>query len=645
MGKSAPQSFHRIVQALATLQHFGVVVVAIGVGGVLRQKFFKPLQRQLQFIGGGVFLRDAVHAKVIRGFRGVQLLQLFKSGFGFHTHSVAGRNSFARVPWMARRRYLYAMGTLLAILRFTSACRLPAHWPTKTLVLWALSAFALFGCLDETYIKEDRTDKRIKTLKLTHHVGGTQDCVLVKDGVWYVGFGSQLLVLEGRGKKPIRTEKLYPSGEGGAITDLTLWHGDLIAVVDGDAVVRWDISSARLPVLIDFVSAKELGIRPRAIRVSNNILYISGDGGVFRASDGENFLDGELVSAKVVDTKFGPAVPVGRRVQLLQNNKYIGAASVLEPLPASAGVPGGFAFALIGKEGATVGLMNGDLREVAGEPIRGIFRRLVICNGRLWAIFDTEIVSWEMRSGKLESPIYTTVKGARDLAPLSDNLFAVTGSFGRGVFHLQDDKDGIGDTFTDAVREPGRLEQSLFDGRRVLAGSLEGFWLYPIRGKPTLSDKSVSLSVIPETKVTLTWAEAEIDKGDGDAAKPNAGRKINFKSSNAETEWELPPNVYACVLTALEGDLWVGHTDGITVLRAANSSDTNPNQEISPTTLTIVKRAEIRLPGPILWIHPLRTGSGAVWVSHFGGLGVAEFTPDEPLLQPVSKTSTSSMLN
>ena len=647
MGKSAPQNFHRIVHALATLQHFGVVVVAIGVRGVLRQKFFKPLQRQLQFIGGRIFLRNAVYAKVVRGFRGVQLLQLLKSGFDFHAHSVAGRNFFARVPWIARRRYLCAMGTLLAILRFTSARRLPAHWPAKTLALWVLSAFALFGCLDETYIKEDRTDKRAKTLKLTHHVGGTHDCVLVKDGVWYVGFGPQLLVLEGRGKKILRTELVNPSGDGGPLTNLILWHGDLIGVISGDAVVRWDISTPRQPLLIDLVSSKELGIRPRAIQVVNNKLYISGDGGVVSASDGKKFLAGEMITSEVVATKFGAAVPVARRVQLLENNKFIAAASVLEPLPPSAELPGGFAFALIGKEGATVGLMNADLHEVFGEPIRGTFRSLTIANGRLWAIFDTEIISWEIKTGKLNSPVYTAVKGARDLAPLSDNLYAVTGSFGRGVFHLNADKDGEGDSFTDAVREPGRLEQSLFDGRRILAGSYEGFWLYPIRGKPTMSDKSVSLSTIPDIKVAMPWAEAQIEKGDGDPLTFDEGKSIHFKSSSAEADWELPPNVYACVLASVDGDLWVGHTDGITVLRpsSAPSSDGATVATSSQGELVIVKRGELRLPGPILWIHPLRTGLGAVWVSHFGGMGLAEFTPDEPSLQPVSKSSSSSTLN
>ena len=106
--------------------------------------------------------------------------------------------------------------------------------------------------------------------------------------------------------------------------------------------------------------------------------------------------------------------------------------------------------------------------------------------------------------------------------------------------------------------------------------------------------------------------------------------------------------MFACVLASVDGELWVGHTDGITVLRSASANDSaTPTADAPPTqeSLVIVKRGELRLPGPVLWIYPLRTGQGAVWVSHFGGLGVAEFTPDEPSLQPVSKSSSSSTLN
>jgi len=145
----------------------------------------------------------------------------------------------------------------------------------------------------------------------------------------------------------------------------------------------------------------------------------------------------------------------------------------------------------------------------------------------------------------------------------------------------------------------------------------------------------------------MPWAEAQIEKGDGDPLTFDEGKSIHFKSSSAEADWELPPNVYACVLASVDGDLWVGHTDGITVLRPASapSSDGATVATSSQGELVIVKRGELRLPGPILWIHPLRTGLGAVWVSHFGGMGLAEFTPDEPSLQPVSKSSSSSTLN
>ena len=78
MDKTALKRGQSVGNSIATLQYFGVVVVAVGVGGVLLQQFFKPLQRQLQLIGAGIFLRDAVNAKVIGGIRGVHFLQLFK---------------------------------------------------------------------------------------------------------------------------------------------------------------------------------------------------------------------------------------------------------------------------------------------------------------------------------------------------------------------------------------------------------------------------------------------------------------------------------------------------------------------------------------------------------------------------------------
>ena len=67
-----------------------------------------------------------------------------------------------------------------------------------------LLAPALAGCFDNTYVKQDRADHREKVLKLTDHVGGTHECIVVNNRVWYAGQGPRLLVLEGRGGKPVK---------------------------------------------------------------------------------------------------------------------------------------------------------------------------------------------------------------------------------------------------------------------------------------------------------------------------------------------------------------------------------------------------------------------------------------------------------
>ena len=58
---------------------------------------------------------------------------------------------------------------------------------------------ALAGCFDNTYVKQDRTDRRPRVLAVTDHDGGAHECLLLKDRLWYVGQGPRLLVLEGRG--------------------------------------------------------------------------------------------------------------------------------------------------------------------------------------------------------------------------------------------------------------------------------------------------------------------------------------------------------------------------------------------------------------------------------------------------------------
>jgi hypothetical protein len=522
-----------------------------------------------------------------------------------------------------------------------------------------LLAPVLAGCFDNTYVKQDRADRREKVLRLTDHVGGAHECMVVNNRVWYVGQGPRLLVLEGRGGKPVKVEQAGPVGGTASVADLVMWRGDLVGVIDGDAVVRWDLSNPRSPALIDRVDAKALGIRPRCLTVLGNELFIGGNGGVVRASDGRRFLPEAKDTGEVVTTSEGLACVSGRRVLRLEDGRFIGAASMLLPLPKDAGIPGGFAFLLQTKDGATVGTMGPDVRERSGQVVRGVYSRMRFAGGRLWIIGDGELATWLVRDGKLEDPIYAKVKGARDLSELTDNLFAMVGSFGRAVYHLRDDKEGSGDEFTDVQREPGRLERSIFDGRRVLAGSAEGVWLYPIRGKPTLSDKSVELTQLPETKVTLTWGTVTIDKGDGKPETPDELRAVVVDGPDGKARWSPPNGAWISTVVPVGADVWVGHAEGITVLRhvavpvepedaatkGANAktdakTDAKSDADTPKPALMLQEVGSLRLPGPIIWLHPLRTGNGVAWVSRFGGMGVAELLPDGEA--PAKSTAASA---
>ena len=398
----------------------------------------------------------------------------------------------------------------------------------------------------------------------------------------------------------------------------------------GDAVLRWDLANPRAPALIDRIDASKLGIRPMGLSQVGSELYVSGEGGVVRASDGRVFLKGDSTGT-VVPTTQGLAAVCGRRVRLLENGKTIAAASALQSVPGAGGGVEGFAFALVGKSGSTVGLMGPDLRERTTETFTPSIQRIRVTGGRLWLLAEDQLASWAIRDGSLADPVFAKVKGARDVAALSDNLFAMVGSFGRAVYRLHDDREGPGDEFTDVQREPGRLDQSMFDGRRILAGGSEGYWLYPIRGKPTLSEKTLEMTQVPESKAVLAWGTATIDPGDGKPETPDEARGLVIDSPGGKTRWSAPEGARIACVVAIEGQLWVGHGRGITVLRGAvpAPSDEPPAKGKAPAARVEVSEVgSLRLPGTVTWLHPLRTGGGAAWVSRLGGMGVAEFVPE-----------------
>lgn len=520
----------------------------------------------------------------------------------------------------------------------------------RTWRVGALLAVTLLGACSDEYVPEDRTDRRPRELRVTQSVGGTNHRTLVADGVWYQARGPKVMALDPRSAKLLREEEIRPVGTSGAAVDMILWKGDLMVVLENTGVARLDRSDPKAPVLVEFIDASTLGIKPRWISEAGGELWVSGDGGAVRLRDRAHSLAGMSDVGPVVLSAEGLVAPVERRVLKLQDGSFVGAASLLVPLPPWGGVPGGFAFVLQGREAATVGVMGPDVREVSNSALRGRVHSLRLLDGRLWAVTDLELASWVVKDGALTDPFFAAVKGARDVALITPNYYAVAGSFGRAVFRFRADPSGAGDEFIRPVREPGRADTVISDKRTIVVSSPEGTWSYPIRGTPVLTERKTDLVSVPQKEVSGVWGSATLVQEPG--AESGDYRSVRIRSGTRSGLWKPASGERLRVLEVVDGDLWVGRDGGITVLRrdpaqepAAGTAPPAEDPDEATGASPMHQVAALDLEGPITYIFPLRTGSGASFVSRWGGMGVAEWVPVGEKLPgaPSSKgTSTAS---
>lgn len=512
-----------------------------------------------------------------------------------------------------------------------------------------LLAIALPGCLDETYVPQDRTDRTPRQLSVTHRVGGAHHCSVIEGGIWFVSQGATILALDPNTGKVRGECQVVPDGRSGAIVDMAPWRGGLMAVIDEHGVAQIDTRSGRTPTVTELIEADALGVRPKQLSIVGDSLFVSGDGGVVRLSDRRRFLTTQGRVGAVAMSERGLVAVVDRRVVTLEGGDYVGAATFLAPLPSSLGIEGGLVFALQNREGAALGIMGPDIRERSSDVVPGLLRRLRVIDDRLWAVTDSEIVTWEIARGTIANPIVIRLKGGRDIAAINENYFGVVGSFGRSVLRLHDDATGEGDEFIRVTRSPGRLDVAISDQRTIVASSVEGTWSYLVRGEAKLTDQTVPVWGIPAREVSAAWGKARIIGEDrGDEVRGSVERvEISTGTGGTRGTWTPPDGSRIWVLALVDGDLWVGHDRGISILRhkgaLAGGGGAYPVQPGTPTGTTsaecpFAEIGSVRLEGPVIHLFPLRTGGGASWVSQWGGFGVVEWR--SPSSQPRQRGTT-----
>jgi hypothetical protein len=447
--------------------------------------------------------------------------------------------------------------------------------------------------------------------RLVEQLGGTHHVSLVHEGRWYTGLGATLLTMDARNGRLRRSTQLRAAGESGPIVDLLLQEGRLFVVLEDTAVVEVDLSDPDRPEVMRETAAESLGVLPRRISSAAGGVFVSGVGGVVdllapTAPRLAGVLESLSVEAAgpVVDTAEGPVSTVGRRIYRVLDDRYLGAASRLVPLPAGVGPEGGVAFVLQDRGAAEVGLMSAQLRVVAARTVPGQVWRIGVFDGHLWVVDDRAIVAYPIEGDALGEATLIPLRGGRDIVPVAENLYAVVGEFGRALYRWKHDRSGPADEFFAAVREPAGLRDAFHDGRRVTAGGDVGWWLFAgNRAESVDAPREERAPTPPRREVVATWGRATILEGD---------RAVEIEAGAFPVrQWSPTPAGRVHTLLAVGDSLWVGHQRGIDLLR------------FTPET-GFGEIGSIRLEGPVRYLFPQRIGTEVNFVSERGGFGIVD---------------------
>lgn len=577
----------------------------VGVGGIGGDGAIEPDDRLVRIADPSMLLGDRVKAEGVVGLGVEELHELGESGSVVHAASVEGEQDDPRLaPYAADMVHgTEPRRSALALLSLAVAALLPV------------------ACFIPPPPREFAPPPPPKA-RLVDLAGGSHRATLVANGRWYCGLGSSVLVVDLAKGRTIREIELREPGDGGPVCDLLIAaDGRMIAVLEDTAVVELDVDEKGMPEIALETDAVTLGVQPRWVREIDGAIYVGGAGGIVplaapgapRLADTLDEL-GIAEAAPLVETAEGLAAPTGRRVHRLEDGRYLGAATALVPLPDGTGTPGGLAFVLQGRTAAEVGLMTPDLRVTASHPIPGTVRTLRVFNGKIWVVDDEAIVALPIEGESLGEPVLARVIGALDVAPVDEKVIAVCGHFGRALYRLETTSAGPGDTFFAVQREPSDLRTATHDGRIVVAAGPGGVWRYePSRGAE-ITDPPGAAWQTPKVEAKALWGVATIDPD---------GRGVSIEQPPLPPfAWSPDPPATVHTLLAVGNSLWVGHDDGIDLLRFEPIPEKpDPAAEFQPGFRHV---GTLRLAGPVRFLFPQRVGTGVSFVSEFGGFGVVD---------------------
>lgn len=506
---------------------------------------------------------------------------------------------------------------------------------------WAMMGLPtqIGGCASSPRALQESEDRR-PGLNVLRHVGGANQRILVRDDCWLRTHGGSLLVTDPATGRTTCTLDLAVPALSGTAVDLVAHADRGYAVLRDEAVVELALPRRGLPKVVRRITRAELGIIPRRLSVADDDVFVSGLGGVVRLNDLELVFGCEEEAGRVVMADAGLVTTAGRRVFTIEDHRYLGSATDLQPiLPVASGrgldrsgpdekVVGRSAapearllFVRQGPSSAAVGLMTGGIRELnAAETtviVPGQVRQARVIDDRVWIVHGDHVSVYAFSRWRLSLRAYMEIAGVCDLGVIDDSHVVLVGAFGSAVWHLLDDVDGQPGEIRFISRQPGPVRQARFDGRCVLADCENGSWLFNATtglARPAEFTPLAAIEQEPEPAEELTavgWGGSITISETGDSAV--------IRTNNGQSRYVDKDGYALRCVASIAGDIWVGHDRGISVLCLDCPASIEGGGVHQPHEI-----AALRLADPVRYLFPMPGGSGAVFVCGSGRMGVVE---------------------
>lgn len=441
-------------------------------------------------------------------------------------------------------------------------------------------------------------------LHIRDAVGGRARAMVLADSYWYQAVGDRLEVLLPQSASDVATILLAEHPAGSECTELILIGNTLYALMEGHAVVVLDCTNPRVPVITKRLTQVDLGLQPKGLKAIGSWAVAFGEFGAVLLPDSKAIVDTpRQVQDVSMSIDHGVVYISEGMIFDADTDAMYGNATELHILDESADAPFGTLVSLLNtSSGVEMRLLHSDLTMVNASSsvvnLSGVYHSTNIHGNRIFVMLEDSIEVFSIAPESLTHIKSIAKAGVYDLGVIGSNYLALAGNFGFGIYRIDKDRGGEGDTLLRVTQAASAFAPGKHNVWGVQIPALVGSAYY--KYDEAFSFREEQVEPIPSTReaVILGW-RAAID--------PNTSEVFMVDAEDSLVPLPIPT---ASSLVPISGNFWVGTSNAIYVFGDDGSGN-------------LVELASIGMAGPIVQLIPMFDGSAA-FVSEAGFVGVVE---------------------